>query len=152
MHVFSATTQFLYSPSKQNSSTILYIHSSSASFHIHSFTYFSMTCETLYSIETSPVNVINSLPLDNSRGHFPALTLRHLSCTTLDHWILPRIPTPFVSMMSHSSCFFLFLFFILSQSVYVISFSEGSFRICCWPLFSSLLYPLLWWSYKFTWL
>ena len=39
--------------------------------------------------------------------------------------------------------FFPILFSILSQSVYAISFSKGSFRISCWPLFSSPLYPLL---------
>ena len=68
MHIFPETTQFLYSPSKQNLS-VMYVHSSSASFTIHSFTYFTWADESLQSIEMSLVNMTKDLPLDNSSGY-----------------------------------------------------------------------------------
>ena len=144
MHIFPETTQFLYSPSKQNLS-VMYVHSSSASFTIHSFTYFTWADESLQSIEMSLVNMTKDLPLDNSSGYLSVFTLGNLSpYATLDHCVLPKISPPLVSMMPHFSWFlFPILFSILSQSVYAISFSKGSCRISCRPLFSSLLYPLL---------
>ena len=111
MKTYSSLWEAYFSRNHLNSSTILYKHFSSTSFHIHSFIYFNMACKSLYSIETYLVNMINNLPLDNSSGYFPVATLGNLSsCATLNHWILLKIPSPLVSCCLTLLVFFLFYF------------------------------------------
>lgn len=99
--------------------------------HIHSFTYFSMACELHFPLKLHLSTWLITFFWTIRVDIFILALGNLLSCSILDHWILPWFHD--VSLFSFVSILFCFL----SQFVFAVSFFEGFFRICHWPLFSS---------------